>query len=242
MVRVGLTKLRALSPAELDLLSDEERGRQFGSPHRRSQYRCGRSLLRLLLSIRTGIPAPEQPIEVLRGGKPVCVGGPAVSITHADNLVACCISDAGQIGMDLQPTDARRPTRQIARCCFSDEEIEWLGGQGDDRFFMLWVLKEAYGKATGEGVCGGLKQLRCRVEPPRIQVTATQTGPRFFTLYHDGRNFLALAATGDPDRRRRDRILEAGNPGTIALRTVSADSGRDQCLSCSPCLRVAVMS
>lgn len=214
MVRVGLTKLRALSPAELGLLSEEERGRQFGSLHRRSQYRCGRSLLRLLLWNWTGIPAPEQPIKVLRGGKPVCVGGPAVSITHADNLVACCIADVGQIGMDLQPVDARRCTRQIARSCFSDEEAEWLDGQEDDCFFMLWVLKEAYGKATGAGVCGGLKQLSCRVEPPRIEVSANQTGPRFFTLHHDGRNFLALAATGDPIE---DVVIEYWKPGIQAL-------------------------
>lgn len=214
MVRVGLTRLRALSSAELDLLSDEERGRQFGSQHRRSQYRCGRSLLRLLLWNRTGIPAPEQPIEVLRGGKPVCVGGPAVSITHADNLVACCIADAGQIGMDLQPVDVRRPTRRIARSFFSDDEARWLDGQEADRFFMLWVLKEAYGKATGEGVCGGIKQLSCRVEPPHIEVTANQTGPRFFTLHHEGRNFLALAATGDPIE---DVVIEYWKPGFQAL-------------------------
>ena len=34
---------------------------------------------------------------------------------------------------------------------------------------MLWVLKEAWLKAKGTGIAGGLDRLRCIVTPPRIE-------------------------------------------------------------------------
>ena len=49
MVVVGYTELRDLTQAELTLLPDDERNREFGSEHRRRQFHCGRALLRLLL-------------------------------------------------------------------------------------------------------------------------------------------------------------------------------------------------
>ena len=33
---------------------------------------------------------------------------------------------------------------------------------------MLWVLKEAYLKALGSGLAGGLSSLECRIEPPAV--------------------------------------------------------------------------
>lgn len=216
MVKVGLTNVRDLAPAELRLLTDEERERHFGSEVRRRQFCCGRSLLRLMLRNRTGIPASKQPITVIDGGKPVCAGGPAVSITHSGDVVACCIADMGEIGIDMESVDTRRSVRRIARSFFSEEEAQWLNGQPKDRFLMLWVLKEAYCKATGEGVYGGLNRLCCRVEPPRIEIAADNRSPRDVTLHSDGRHLLGLVAIGAP---LEDIVIERWKPG---FQTMSA--------------------
>ena len=129
-------------------------------------------------------------------GKPVCEDGPAISITHAGGYVACAISSSGDVGIDLEAIDPRRKVREVSRRFFSATEADWLAEHPSDRFFMLWVLKEAYGKATGSGVVAAFQGLRCLVEPPRIDVLksgAESADLRLFRLYD---SLLAVATVG----------------------------------------------
>jgi phosphopantetheinyl transferase len=53
---------------------------------------------------------------------------------------------------------------------------------------MLWVLKEAYLKALGIGLAGGLRSLECRIEPPTV-VARTAAGtatPQLAVLQGNG--------------------------------------------------------
>ncbi len=176
-----------ISAAELRRLS------RIGAPRRRQQYLCGRSLLRLTLERWTGQPAESHQLTATKEGKPICVDGPAVSITHSGDLVACAVTGSGEIGIDLEITDRRRKTSDIARSYFSGEEANWLETQPVDRFYMLWVLKEAHLKATGRGL-SGLDRLRCKVQPPRIEASSTDDALGSLGLYAMGDSFLALAA------------------------------------------------
>lgn len=195
MVTVGYTKIRDLTSAELSLVPNDEREREFGSSKRRQQFLCGRSLLRLMLQNRSGKPAAGHRLIAAKGGKPECVGGPAVSITHAGDSVACCIADAGEVGIDLEVIGERRDPIKIAAKFFSKEEADWLGTQPQDRFFMLWVLKEAYLKALGRSIFGGLNQFCCRVRPPVIETIRMSEHMRELCLYVMGDSILALATT-----------------------------------------------
>lgn len=195
MVTVGYTKVRDLTSSELSLIPDDEREREFGSGKRRQQFLCGRSLLRLMLQDWSGKPAADHRLVSAKGGKPECEDGPAVSITHAGDSVACCIADSGDIGIDLEVTGTRRDPIRIARKFFSKEEADWLDTQPQDRFFMLWVLKEAYLKALGRSIFGGLNQFCCRVRPPVIETIRMSEHMRELCLYVMGDNFLALATT-----------------------------------------------
>jgi hypothetical protein len=64
---------------------------------------------------------------------------------------------------------------------------------------MLWVLKEAYLKALGSGLAGGLAALECRVEPPTIvaRVTVGAAVPRL-KLWSGRGCYVGLAVTGSP--------------------------------------------
>ena len=130
-------------------------------------------------------------------GKPVCEDGPAISITHAGDHVACAISSSGDVGVDLETIDPRRRARKVSRRFFSRAEADWLDKQPRDRFFMLWVLKEAYGKATGSGVVEAFQGLQCLVEPPRIEVLASGEASLDLALFRLHDSYLAVASIGD---------------------------------------------
>jgi len=197
LVTVGYTTLHDPLPSELALIPGHERNREFGSSIRRRQYLCARALLRRMLQDWTGTPAASHELTLTEDGKPVCIGGPAVSITHAGDRVACSIAEPGDIGIDLEFIDERRDRIKVANRFFSAEESIWLSTQPSDRFFMVWVLKEAYVKAIGRGIFGSVNRMRCKVVPPDIDVMTMKDRMRNFCLYSTGDGFLALAATED---------------------------------------------
>lgn len=172
-----------------------------------------------MLSRFDGSPPESYRITRNEQGKPACEGGPAFSITHTRDYVACCVADSGDVGVDLEAIDPRRRVARVARRFFSPREADWLDTQPRDRFFMLWVLKEAYGKATGSGVVDAFKSLQCIVEPPRIEILETRTGLPDLRLFELHDNYLAVAGIGASpgeleverwDAERRDFVVDDG--------------------------------
>ena len=149
----------------------------------------------MLSRFDAGSPASYR-ITTGEKGKPVCEGGPAISITHARDFVACCIGTSGDVGIDLEVVDPRRHARKVARRFFSSTEADWLETQPSDRFFMLWVLKEAYGKAKGSGVVEAFQGLQCIVEPPSIEVLEPVAGRPDLRLFRMDDSYLAVASIG----------------------------------------------
>lgn len=220
MVTVGHTRLHEPTPLELALLPACELDRSFASARRRRQYLCGRALLRRLLQDLAGEPAISFELETTADGKPVCVGGPAISITHTGDVIACCVAESGDVGVDLEVNNEQRETRKIAGKFFSPEESAWLDSQPGDRFFMLWVLKEAYVKAIGRSIFGGINRLRCTVAPPEINILGNSDRMRELGLYRLDGAFLALATTDDSLADVRfsnwNSVTDELSPGTNA--------------------------
>ena len=198
MVIVGYTDLRELTQPELSLLPAAEREREFGSANRRQQFYCGHALLRLMLQQVTGKPAAEHELTAEEGGKPIGPDGMAVSITHTGQRVACSVCEKGEVGIDLERVDERRETSQITERFFTDKEKDWLSSGPAARFYMLWVLKEAFVKAHGQSIFGGLEKLHCVVEPPEIEADASEGGFADLSLYRRDNMYLALATTEAP--------------------------------------------
>jgi phosphopantetheinyl transferase len=193
---VGYTDLRDLTPTELELLPDEERSREFGSASRRRQFRCGRALARLLLQQATGRAARDHEFLAEKGGKPYCSEGPAFSITHSGQVAACAVAEAGLAGIDVEYVDERRDSSRIVDRFFSAEESSWLKANPEG-FYMLWVIKEAFVKAHGQSIFGGLEKLRCTIAPPVIQATAIEGSFQSLSLYQRETSYLGLASTGE---------------------------------------------
>ena len=192
------TKVQDLDAVDPACLSSAESQRMtnISAPGRRQQFMCGRSLLRHTLELWTGKPAASHHLTMTEEGKPVCINGPSISITHSGDFVACAVTGSGRIGIDVEIPNSRRNTPDIARSYFSGEEADWLETQPEDRFYMLWVLKEAHLKAIGTGL-RGLDSLRCRVDPPRIAARTTGDSLDGLGLYALGDAFLAISANHD---------------------------------------------
>jgi 4'-phosphopantetheinyl transferase len=191
---VGYTDLRELTPTELGLLADEEKNREFGSVSRRQQFQCGRALARLLLHEVTGRAPNDHPFLAEKGGKPYIGGGPAFSITHSGQVAACAVAETGLVGIDIEYIDERRDSSRIVERFFSAEESSWLEANPEG-FYMLWVIKEAYVKAHGQSIFGGLEKLRCTLAPPAIKAQAMEGSFRDLSLYRRENSFLGLATT-----------------------------------------------
>jgi 4'-phosphopantetheinyl transferase len=148
------------------LLSDEELAQQqrFGADSPRRLHLVARGLQRTVLSRFVPAVAPRDwRFERSEGGRPFIARDHAVeldfNIAHTNGMVALAAGWGLRIGIDVEAV-ARRRSLEIARRYFSAREIAGLEAlPAEDqprRFLELWTLKEAYLKAIGTGIAGGL--------------------------------------------------------------------------------------
>lgn len=181
--------------------ADRERCAAAAHPRRRAEYLAGRALLRHALEQFTGCGGHSHELRATPEGKPECVAGPAISLSHSGDIVVCAVGSGGAIGVDVETRKPRTPAATVAAQYFSLFEASWIQRDPDRRFQMLWVLKEAYLKALGVGLAGGLGSLECRIEPPAIEarVGAGVAAPNL-GLYSGRGCYLGVAWLGEPRR------------------------------------------
>ncbi len=114
-----------------------------------------RAALRALLAEETG-RADWRLIADPRG-KPLAVDpadqpGPAVSLSHGGGLVAVALSSAEtRLGVDVE-AHRKRDVQALAGYAFGPTEQALVRAGGAGAFFRIWSLREAMGKATGDGL------------------------------------------------------------------------------------------
>lgn len=163
--------------ARLDgVLSPDERDRvaRFATAPLRARATLCRGLLRHLLGAYLG-RAPAA-LDIVHGanGKPY-LSGDALSfnLAHTDTRLSIAIAGAGRaVGVDVEALDRPVSAPDIARRFFHEREWNHLGPRlaaGDSRsFFTLWTAKEAFIKATGEGLSRDLSSFCVLLDPPRL--------------------------------------------------------------------------
>ena len=121
------------------------------------QHAAGRTLLRRLLAAEgwAGDPAIQPDAD----GKPHLVGhnAPAISIAHSADFAAACVCHVGPVGIDIEAHNSTRNWMGIAEAYFGPRERALVGSQGLSAFYRIWSLREAIGKATGEGLLADQK-------------------------------------------------------------------------------------
>jgi phosphopantetheinyl transferase len=181
--------------------ADRERCAALTHPRRRAEYLAGRALLRYALEQFTGRGAHSHELRATPEGKPECVAGPAISLSHSGDIVVCAVASGSAIGVDVETRTLRTSSVTLAEQHFTPSEASWVGVDPDRRFQMLWVLKEAYLKALGVGLAGGLSSLQCRIEPPSIEAkVGAGAGAPNLALYSGRGCYLGVAWLGEARR------------------------------------------
>lgn len=153
------------------VLSDDESTRRdrFRSRDDQRDYAAAHSLLRWSLSKQCpGRPPSAWHFEKDDLGKPYLGKGDGetlameFSLSHTRGLVACAISPS-RVGIDVERTRQNIDYEEIAQSTFSHQEIKALeelpASARRAQVLKLWTLKEAFLKATGRGLSGGLDSM-----------------------------------------------------------------------------------
>ena len=134
----------------------------------RGGHEAGRQLLARLYRAETGADCPA--ILTTPRGKPYFEDSPLhFSITHTKNHAFCVLSPH-PVGIDAEEKD-RKINLRLAKKILSDSERVRFDGAADqcDALLRLWVLKEAAGKLTGDGINGYPNHTDFDPCDPRIQ-------------------------------------------------------------------------
>ncbi len=165
------------------------------------QHTAGRRLLRRLLAAE-GLDAGQA--IALKDGKPFLTphstegSAPAISIAHSAHLAAAAICRIGLVGIDLELHNSTRNFAGIAETYFGPQEAAQVTAGGMRAFYRIWTLREAIGKATGEGL---LTDRRDRIINAAPYTGAWVSDDRQWLLAHiEPRAGISLALAIQPDK------------------------------------------
>ncbi len=158
----------------LECLSAAENQRLQGIRHAASarRFRLARSGLRVVLGGYLGIPPAAVEIALRDRGKPFVPDSPLqFNISHAGDRVWIVLAWDRAVGVDLEQ---ERPLEvlALARRFFHASEADYLSTLDESSrrtaFFRFWAVKEAYLKATGEGLTGLESAVLSDWDPPAL--------------------------------------------------------------------------
>jgi 4'-phosphopantetheinyl transferase len=172
-LRVSPNRLTAL---EATLDGDERvRADQFHSREHRDRFVAGRGELRAILGAYTGAPPEALRFGYGRQGKPAIRAAMnradlRFNLAHAGDLALYAVTRARELGVDLERI-APRENEALAERFFSPGEVAALRALPEasrlEAFYSCWTRKEAYLKATGDGLSTPLDQFEVAFGPAR---------------------------------------------------------------------------
>jgi 4'-phosphopantetheinyl transferase len=212
VVQIWLTSVNKVKlPAASGSFSSEEleRAGRMDSSGRGQRFLARRWMARTLLARETGVAPGALVLERhcercgrLHPASPLLAGSRSVwwSASSSADLAAVAISPA-RVGLDLEAQQERPRWERIAARFYSEAECRAVAGS-PARFLEFWTLKEAYLKAIGAGLPGGLGSLECTGLAPSSgdwSASAAHPGWRFQNLRPRPGFTAAVAAEGEPD-------------------------------------------
>lgn len=212
--RIPLTATPVKHSERRPVLSADEQSRamRLRCEHKRAHFIAGRTALRTVLGMYTGIPAGEVVFEYGPSGKPglePTMGGDELrfNFTHSQELALLAVSLDLTMGIDTEYRHRRLRVSGLARAIFSPAEASTFSTiaaeQQKDALLAAWTRKEAYLKALGTGLSIPLKSVPVPVEPgsesavQQLEVDCGQTLPwKFLSLAPHPDYVATLTAPG----------------------------------------------
>ncbi len=169
-------------------LSPDEQTRvgRFHFERDRNRFVVGRGTLRLLLGQYLRLPPGEIKFEYTARGKPLLSRTNGLdtlhfNLAHSGALALLAVTRVAEVGVDIEQIRPLRDADGIAQRFFSSQESGVLRAlaplEMQNAFYNLWTRKEAWLKATGEGIGESLNQVEVSCLP--------QEPCRFMRLFGD---------------------------------------------------------
>jgi 4'-phosphopantetheinyl transferase len=161
--RVDLEAIGADESRWQTLLSADEvmRASRFHFPRDRQRFIASRALLRRILASYLATDPNSLSFSYSKNEKPslgaaYADSGVTFNISHSGGIALLAFTRAREIGVDVEQLRPDSDLEAIARRFFSAREQSQLAAlpaeQKVDAFFRCWTRKEAYIKATGDGL------------------------------------------------------------------------------------------
>jgi len=164
--------LLSLKPEECELAN------RFQTSALRDEFIAARGTLRTILGHCLNVSPSKVPLEYGEYGKPQVAASHALrfNLSHSGGLALYALSLTREIGVDIEQIVPVDDYEQIARQFFSPREISDMlsvpSSHRAEAFFTCWTRKEAYIKATGQGLNLALDCFRVSLlpaEPPLLE-------------------------------------------------------------------------
>jgi 4'-phosphopantetheinyl transferase len=201
---------------EMKVLSPDEiaRGGRFHSEEDQLHFIRCRSALRNVLAGYIAIPAAELRFEYLSSGKPQLAASHnpramQFNVSHSAGMALIAVSGEHRLGVDVERIREDLATAALAERFFSPREREGLRALPAQLrvrgFFACWTRKEAFLKATGDGLTFPLADFSVTTHPdsdPKLEEIKgnREAGDQWFLADVDVGNVyraaLAVEATG----------------------------------------------
>ena len=204
--RINLDIPEAQRQNLLTTLSDDEvaRANRFHFPQHRQRFIAGRGILRRILGGYLGIEPQQVLFDYQARGKPVLAdalakSGLCFNLSHSQGLALCAVNYHSQIGIDLEYIRPMSDLEALAKRFFLPREYDLVRSlspeQQQEIFFRYWTCKEAYLKATGEGLAQ-LEQIEILLNPTEPAQLNTSENWSLFELRPAQDSLAAVVVAG----------------------------------------------
>jgi 4'-phosphopantetheinyl transferase len=157
-------RARWIAASEPHLSADErEQASNLEGPELYARHVIGRAALRVLAGHASDCEPRTVEVAQTPAGKPFLPDMPDlhVGVAHTGRLVAVAVCQGVEVGVDVETAQVTRlsPQRLVARF-FAPQEAEAFARVAPDaaagEFIRYWTIKEAVGKALGDGILPAL--------------------------------------------------------------------------------------
>ena len=173
---------------------EQQRADQYKFERGRTRFITARSMLRRLLGNALQQDPSALTFRYTERGKPeLTVAGEGqlrFNVSHSDALALIALTRSHAVGVDLERIRPVTYVREIADRFFTDRESAALAllpeAEQTTAFFNLWTRKEAWLKATGDGIAEALKRVEVSFLPAEpaciLDIAGSPKGATEWTL------------------------------------------------------------
>jgi 4'-phosphopantetheinyl transferase len=212
-IPLGISGSR-LTQARACLASEElERASRFRFEVHRTRYIAAHAAVRRILSRFLGLPPEDVAFGTGPRGKPF-VGGEGgawlhFNLAHSGDLALCAAGRGREVGVDVEQIRPQVAAERIPERFFSPREVAALRAlpieQQQDAFFRIWTRKEAYIKATGDGLSVPLDSFDVSPGDPPLLLTPNDSRAWWLASLDAPSGYVAaLVVEGPPCEIRLD--------------------------------------